>query len=248
MGCYLRRPQIIDECRLCGEVKPLSFEHVPPRGAYNSFPRFRPTTKELIAHMYQGGPAPTFVEESRGAGAYTLCVDCNSKRCSRYAREFIEWAVFWQTALDPAPEARSISASPITRRSRVIKEIVAMALSASPPKTGKINDGLRRFVWNTEVKGLPRGIRVYTGLTRDQDARQAAGGANVNTKTGSASVFTEIAFAPFVLVMTLADSQPPDDRLVDISYFATAGYYDRDLTQLALPVLRLHAHYQGTYL
>jgi hypothetical protein len=245
--CILRRPQVIDECRLCGVTKPLSFEHVPPRGAYNSFPRFRPDTKQFIAHKYQGGPAPAMIEEPRGAGAYTLCEGCNN-RCSRYAREFIEWAVCWQTALDSTPAASSISASPITRRSRVMKEIVAMALSASPPKTGRINDGLRRYVWNTESKGLPAGIRVHAALTCDKDARQAAGGANVNMETGSASIFTEIAFAAFIFVMTLADSTAPDTRLLDISHLATAGYGDREPTPLTLSILRLHSHYQGTYL
>jgi HAMP domain-containing protein len=221
---------------------------VPPQGAYNSFPRFHPETRQLIAHLYQGGPAPQLVKESRGAGAYTLCGPCN-QRCSRYAREFIEWSVFWQTALDSAPAAKVVTASSLARRSRLMKQIVAMVLSASPPKTGRNNDGwLRCYAWNAELTGLPLGIHAFVALTRDQDARQAAGGANVNMETGAASVYTEIAFAPFILVMTFLGSAPPDDRLVDISHFASAGYKERQHTQLTLPVLRLHGHYPGTYL
>jgi len=227
-------------------MKPLYFEHVPPRGAYNNFPRFRPDARQYLAHLYQGGPAPEVIQESRGAGAYTLCEVCN-KRCGRYAMEFIEWAVFWQSALDAAPLAQVLIAAPMTRRSRVMKEIVAMTLSASPPRTGRINDGLRRYVWNSELNGLSTGVRVYAALTRDKDSRQAAGGANVNTETGAASIFTEIAFAPFILVTSFLDSPPPDPRLVDISHLAAAGYKDREITQLTLPVLRLHGHYQGTY-
>jgi hypothetical protein len=229
-------------------VKPLSFEHVPPRGAYNNLPRFRPHSKQWLAHMYQGGPQPAVIEEPRGAGAYTLCEQCN-QRCARYAREFIEWAVFWQSALDAAPAAHQISGTPMMRRSRVMKQIVAMVLSASPPKTGRNDDGwLRRYAWNAELTGLPPDIRAYVALTREQDARQTAGGANLNTETGVASVYTEIAFAPFILVMTFLGSPPPDDRLVDISHFASAGYKERQHTQLTLPVLRLHGHYPGTYL
>jgi hypothetical protein len=200
-----------------------------------------------MAHLYQGGPAPAVIEETRGCGAYTLCEPCN-QRCSRYAREFIEWALRWQGALDAVSTDRPVTATAMTRRSRVMKQIVAMVLSASPPKTG-LNDGgwLRRYVWSAELTGLPPGIRVYVAVTRDQDARQAAGGANLDTRTGTASVYTEIAFAPFILVMTFLASPPPDGRLVEISHFAAASYNDRQQTQLTLPVLRLHGHYPGTY-
>jgi hypothetical protein len=69
-----------------------------------------------------------------------------------------------------------------------------------------------------------------------------------NTETGAASVYTEIAFAPFILVMMFTGSPPTDARLVDISHFAAAVYRERQDTQLTLPVLRLHGHYPGTYL
>src|ERR1700683_4630071 len=137
--------KVIGICRLCGETKPLSFEHVPPRAAYNSFPRFYPEARALINHRVAGGPVPDFVQEPRGAGAYTLCGDCNS-RCSRYATHFVEWAVGWQIALESEPAALSIRATQICRRSRVMKQIAAMFLSASPPRMGEIHADLRRFV------------------------------------------------------------------------------------------------------
>jgi hypothetical protein len=242
----LARDLVIGVCHLCGERKPLTFEHVPPRRAYNDFLRFHFHTQEYIAHRYRGGPAPAVIPDARGAGAYTLCGGCN-QRCSRYAQHFIEWAIFWQTALDSDPAAESIAASQITRRSRVMKQIVAMLLSACPPKTGEINPGLRRFVWDAETKGLPAGIRVHAALTRDRDARQAGGAGRLNTQDGTGSVFNEIAFAPLILVMTLQDTPAPDARLVDITFFATAGYFDREPTQLMLRVLRLRDFHPGAY-
>jgi len=240
--------QVIGVCHLCGETKVLSFEHVPPRRAYNNFPRFRFVTREFIANKYQGGPPPTIIQDPRGAGAYTLCEGCN-QRCSRYAQHFIEWAVSWQTALDSGSETtREITTSQITRRSRVMKQIVSMALSASPPKTGERIPGLRRFAWNTETKGLPDGVRMYAALTRDKDARQAGGAGKLNMLDPTAtSVFSEISFAPLILVMTLGSTPPPDTRLIDVTYFAVAGYYDRDITRLTFPVLALRGFYPGSY-
>jgi hypothetical protein len=112
---------VIGICHLCGERKPLTFEHVPRR-AFNDFPRFHFHTREYVAHRYQGGPAPTIIQDSRGAGAYTLCGSCNN-RCSRYAQHFIDWAVFWRVALDSNPAAVVVTATHMTRRSRVMKQI-----------------------------------------------------------------------------------------------------------------------------
>lgn len=202
--------------------------------------------REFIEHRYRGGPAPSVVEESRGAGGYTLCARCNN-RCSRYATHFIEWAVFWQTALDSDPAALLITAAPFTRRSRVMKQIAAMVLSASPPKTGEIHPDLRRFVWNTQVTGPPIGIRVFAALTRDKDARQAGGAGKLNTESGEGSVFCEVAYAPLILVTTFGNTSAPDPRLVETTYFATAGYNDRLITDLTLPVLGLQGFYPGAY-
>jgi hypothetical protein len=92
----MQTARILGFCHLCGERKALSFEHVPPRAAYNHFPRFRLNAREYIEHRYRGSPEPTLIDEPRGAGAHTLCVKCNTRRCARYALHFIDWAVRWQ--------------------------------------------------------------------------------------------------------------------------------------------------------
>jgi len=239
--------EIVGICRLCASYGLLSFEHVPPRAAYNAYPRFYPDTREFINQRVAGGPAPTIVHEPRGAGAHTLCGDCNN-RCSRYARHFIEWAVAWQEALDSNAAAESVGTTQRCRRSRIMKQIVAMFLSANPPEMGRIHHDLRRFVWNAEHRGLPAGIHVYAALTRDPDARQAGvtGKMDMSGK-GASSIFSEIAFAPLILVMTFNDAEPPDPRLLDITFFASAGYKEQPATELRLAVLRLRDIYPGAY-
>ena len=241
------RKHVTGECRLCGIVKTLTFEHVPPEAAFNNYPRFHPNTREMIDARYRGGPAPSTVEEPRGSGAYTLCGDCNNRRGARYAREFVDWAVFWQGALDSEPSADVITAASRCRRSRIIKQLALMGLCSSPPKTGSINDGVRRFVYTAPATGLPSDIRVFVALTRDKDARQAGGVGKLNTETGVASIFSEVAFAPFVSVMTLGGTPAPDQRLVDVTFFARATYNEQGTTSLTLPVLRLRDIYPGNY-
>lgn len=44
----MARKPVIGECRLCGTVTRLSFEHVPPRSAFNDNPIVDPDVKKLI--------------------------------------------------------------------------------------------------------------------------------------------------------------------------------------------------------
>jgi hypothetical protein len=234
-------------CRLCGERKPLSFEHVPPCAAYNSYPRFHLHTTELINHRVAGGPSPTVVPDPRGAGGYTLCSDCNN-RCSRYATHFVDWAVGWQNALESEPTAPSIRLSQMCRRNRIMKQIAAMFLSANPPTLGEAHVDLRRFVWNAQFDGLPKDMRVLAALTRDRDARQAGIGGKLSTVgSGATSIYSEIAFAPLILVMTFDNEKPPDSRLLDITFFVSAGYGEKLTTEIDLKVLRLRDFYPGAY-
>ncbi len=237
--------EVIDECRLCGITKQLSFEHVPPRAADNAATRFRPNTRELIDYRYRGGPAPSVIEERRGCGAYTLCGPCN-QRCGRYAVEFIQWARRWRELLSAHPSALLIKAAPWCRRSRVMKQTIAMMLSTSPPGTGRNIEGLRHYVWDATECALPTGVGVYAALTRSMDARQAGGAGKVDL-TGGHSVFSEIVFHPLVLVMTMGGSRAPDTRLTDITYFALSRYDERQPTQLELSVLRPRGIYPGAY-
>jgi hypothetical protein len=155
--------------------------------------------------------------------------------------------VFWQTVLDSEPKADEISASSLCRRSRIIKQLALMGLCSSPPKTGSINDGIRRFIYRAPASGLPTSVRIFVALTRDKDARQGGGVGKLNTETGIASVFSEVAFAPFISVMTLGGTPPPDHRLVDITYFARSGYSEQSTTRLTLPVLKMRDFYPGSY-
>jgi hypothetical protein len=78
------------ECGLCGEFKPLSFEHVPPRSAFNDKPVFVQSFEHLYnkeSHVYGKR-----MRSNRGFGGYTLCELCNNNTGSWYANDFAEFA------------------------------------------------------------------------------------------------------------------------------------------------------------
>jgi hypothetical protein len=57
-------------CHLCGREDRLSYEHVPPRAAFNSRPLVATALDELLG---MSGNLPKGQIFQRGAGAYTLC-------------------------------------------------------------------------------------------------------------------------------------------------------------------------------
>src|ERR1700688_5296960 len=64
-------------CCLCGSYGKLSFEHFPPRKAFNENPVLYSEIQDWLA----GGNPDKFSgrKQRRGVGAYTLCESCNNR-------------------------------------------------------------------------------------------------------------------------------------------------------------------------
>ena len=86
------RKKISGKCHICGKQGKLSFEHVPPRAAFNNCPA---VYKELV-EVINKDPGNYFDEKGntsqRGFGAYTLCEKCNNDTGSWYGDAFVGWA------------------------------------------------------------------------------------------------------------------------------------------------------------
>jgi hypothetical protein len=63
-------------CHLCGQVKVLSFEHVPPEKAFNDKPAFLIPFEEAIHLGPDDEPQSKPIKLQRGMGGYTLCDSC----------------------------------------------------------------------------------------------------------------------------------------------------------------------------
>ena len=77
-------------CHICGEHKKLSFEHVPPKAAFNDSPILR-SSFERIAMGENLDDLGGSVQQ-RGSGAHTLCEKCNSDTGAWYAGADAKWA------------------------------------------------------------------------------------------------------------------------------------------------------------
>ena len=86
-------------CKLCGQQKKLTFEHVPPESAFNSISVKEFPPEATVGMMTgAGGRKPWDFSglkgkvNQRGGGGYYLCSDCNSNTGSWYISEYVKLA------------------------------------------------------------------------------------------------------------------------------------------------------------
>jgi hypothetical protein len=214
-------------CHICGQDKKLSFEHVPPRAAFNDRPILRTAFEDFLC-----SENPDEIKgkiQQRGAGARTLCEKCNSDTGAWYGGAYAKWA---SQAMQLIIETRGkpslgypFNLFPL----RVLKQIICMFFSANSPQYKKLNTDLVRFVLNCESRDLPSRVRVYVFYTLSGRFR-SIGATGVLRGLGSGNsnidVIAEITFPPFGCVMTLGDSNPPDNRFCEITSFSQFEYKD----------------------
>jgi hypothetical protein len=248
----MARKAVIGECRLCGTVTKLSFEHVPPRSAFNDRPIVNPDVKRLIgSHDISILDRLAGKTQQRGAGAYTLCASCNNRTGQWYGPAYAGWAIQGYDILSRAQGEPTLLYPFHLFPLRVFKQIVCMFFSANGPGFRGANQELVRFVLNREHKYINPKVQIFAYYTNSDRSRQAGitGVLELDElKMGIARshVFSEISFPPFGYILA-ENSPPPDRRLVDISFFAQYGYSDWVDISLRLPVLPIYSWLPGDF-
>ncbi len=85
----MKRPK--GECRICGSVDTLSFEHTPPKSAFNN----RRVIVAKFEDIIKLGPDETIRGkiEQKGISAYSLCEKCNNNTGAWYGNRFATGAI-----------------------------------------------------------------------------------------------------------------------------------------------------------
>jgi len=92
----MRRKNIKGKCRICGKIGPLTYEHVPPRKAFNSNKALVYYGRKILEQDSKGFPWEISSrlkgkQLQRGIGAYTLCERCNNNTGAWYGNAFVDF-------------------------------------------------------------------------------------------------------------------------------------------------------------
>ena len=233
-------------CRICGQFGDLTFEHIPPKAAFNKDRVRSISLTEWVAREdldYTGGRI-----QQRGMGAEVLCGRCNSFLGREYVIEYREWARWGIGVLGIAPpDARAVAATiPRRRPLRFLKQCVAMVMGANAPGFSAIHPALQKFVLDASEKNLPDRYDVYLTLFRGPRARTAGVSGNIDLYTGTTRIMSEVAFPPFGILMAF-DSPPPESafgRINDLRQFDPEDVVD---VRLGLLIGEGHTPFPGDY-
>lgn len=177
------RSSVTGVCRLCLEHGPLTYEHVPPRKAFNS-QRVAVYGIDRWLERDRGGLDRHDRILQRGMGFQSLCEKCNNRTGSRYAAELVRWSRSVVPILADVDLAQ-LDDSPGVPRARwqardvrpllLAKQIACMALAISGEAMPPLHPELRRFVLDPDRRGLPSQYRFFLALYAGPRSRTAAG-------------------------------------------------------------------------
>jgi hypothetical protein len=233
------------KCRLCGQFRELSFEHVPPEKAFNDVGMLRVPGNALLGQ----DPAELrgkAILESRGHGAHTLCILCN-RTVGRYAPTFVNCAREWQRVLSQNPSLHQIQHTVRIRPLTFFKQIAAMFVSTVEPGITDRLPQLRKYLLDSSCRDQPQELRYFMALTKCENARQSGFVGRAELGAGTVATYAELAFRPFIFLVTAGNSDGIDPRFFEISDLGKeARNVQRDVA-LTLHVLDLAGYIPGMY-
>lgn len=153
------------KCALCGKECDLTFEHIPPRKAFNWIPEKTFSGDSIIRSVSDSDRKPwdfsgfKFENNQKGIGAYTLCQSCNNLTGTWYGDEYVTFAKafhFIMVQEKPAP-GEALCVKGRIKPLPVIKQVASMFCSINPyGGTDSPIQSLRDFVLDKESKFLPK--------------------------------------------------------------------------------------------
>lgn len=220
-------------CRLCGEYKKLSFEHIPPKKAFNEHMRVFRTAQDHLSGRQRS-------KYRRGLGQYSLCEQCNNLTGAWYGNAFVEWTKQGLEWFDKVKGERALNLPYYIKPLNVLKQAVVMSLALSPETSIPHNRELRQFVLHPRQKYLPGDTRIFVYFCMDGEVRFASGMAILDTSGGGSEfVIAEVALPPFGYCITAPvgdrKSLAEEKGLFDISWFSRFGYNEWTQIHLRLP-------------
>lgn len=230
-----------DKCALCGSKEKLSFEHIPPRKAFN-FERIKPVMGENLIEDPNRLPWDTtglrYENQQSGMGYYCLCESCNNNTGSWYADEYVTLAHTLHRVLDgdKAKEWEGIGIKGL-HPLRFIKQVITMFCDINDPDNPEF-DQLRRFVLDKECSEMDKKkYKICMYLTRSVNKRYLGYSILIreNKDKFESIAMSEITAYPFGFILYFDPTDEIEYEGFDITCCADFNYDDE--CEVVMPVV-----------
>lgn len=236
------------KCALCGKECELTFEHIPPRKAFNWFPEKNYSGDQLINTVSDESRRPwdfkglKYNNDQKGSGAYSLCQSCNNLTGTWYGDYYVTLAKdFHLVMMNEKPNANQfVYVKAKLKPLPIIKQIVSMFCSTNNfGGTDSPMQILRNFVLDKNSNSLPKenfkiGMYLFAGGVQRRCPY------TVRCLTGPNGTFiekvSEIATYPLGFILYFDPSKELKMPCVDITYFCDFDYDEERTIEMTIPV------------
>lgn len=205
-------------CRLCGNYGKLSFEHIPPKKAFNN-------NQQLLRTMEDHLSKRPYSRFRKGLGKHSLCEKCNNDTGGWYGDAFVSWTKQGFDWLDRVHGEKMLNLPYYIKPLNVLKQVMTMTMAMSAEASINAHRELRRFILNPKQMYMPSDYRAFVYFGLKGQLRFNSGMAILDTKGGGSDfIVAEVALPPFGYCITrpvgknksLAESK----GLYDITWFS----------------------------
>lgn len=237
----------IGECHLCGIKKKLTFEHIPPKSAFNSKPIYVQKYNNLFdknSYFYQKR-----IRSHAGLGAFTLCAECNNNTGSWYAKDFISFASQGMNILKEKEGKEIKTLIPFKVRIKplnVVKQLITMFLSIDSTKSVLNIPKLQKFIQDKNSQEFPENIRIFMYCTLSPYKRLSGFSIGRFSNFEGTSKLSEINFQPFGYILGI-DEVKPNLPYSEITPFLEYEYDEECNIEVHLPYLKVKTPFIGEY-
>lgn len=206
-------------CRICGEVRPLTAEHVIPKSAGNDQPTRVHTLRSVVAGLVSGE------RFQAGLVRRTLCARCNSRAGAWYVPAFARWTLqAWEYHSRVTASVASVALPFVVSALPLAKELAVIALAMSEPPSLPLAHflNLRRLVIDPRAQGRTPLFRFFTYFHVGPPVFEGTFAA-IDTSGGpGAMVYCHVGLEPLGYVVTDDSNESVRWaralRLCDLSY------------------------------
>jgi len=225
-------------CRLCGNYGKLSFEHIPPKKAFNDH-------QQLLRTMEDHLSTRPYSRFRKGLGTYSLCGRCNNLTGAWYGPAFVNWTKQGYAWLDKVEGEKILSLPYYIRPLNVLKQVLVMAAAMAPEVSLPAHKELRQFVLSPYQRHMPSDYRAFIYFGLKGQLRFNSGMALLDTQGGGSDfIVAEVALPPFGYCITrpiggrksIAESK----GLHNITWFGNYRFNEWTNIHLRIPTRETH--------
>lgn len=240
-------------CRICGEYKELTFEHVPPETVFNKGAVRNVGIDAVIKDTIKNDKLPWEINygkgkiQQRGRGGFYLCSSCNSCTGQWYVPGYSRFVHAIQGAMRQVGEQEYASLGLKIKGIKplpIFKQVMTMFCDINYGLMG--DDSLKGYLLDKYSRSFDQSrYRLYAHI--HSGALERLNGIMVQATNYGIITLSEISTYPlgFTLYINKPDVYKPEG--VEITSFSEWNYEDESDVEIIIPKLECNTMFSGDY-